>query len=180
VEVKYQVRGESFGKAQQRHVVRTLEGYLAFVPPPLPPDVRLDRALVAKLSAADRALGQLAGAARTLLNPHLVASVLVRREAVLSSRIEGTRASLSDLVLFEAQPSRHDPTGDVREVLNHGFMIAESDTSPCTIGGSGRSYRTVPYHFQRSWSATSRSRNAAAAASGGVLGRDQAWRPAAA
>jgi len=100
-------------------VVRTLEGYLAFVPPPLPPELRLDRELVAKLSAADRALGELAGAARTLPNPHLVANALVRREAVLSSRIEGTQASLSDLVLFEAQPARTDRTGDVQEVLNY-------------------------------------------------------------
>jgi Fic family protein len=96
-----------------------LEGYSAFVPPPLPPDVRLDRELVTSLSAADRALGELAGAARTLPNPHLVASALIRREAVLSSRIEGTRATLSDLVLFEAQPGHDGRSGDVREVLNY-------------------------------------------------------------
>jgi Fic family protein len=113
------VRREQFQAAQQAHVVRTLEGYLAFIPPPLPPELRLDRELVAKLSAADRALGELAGTARTLPNPHLVANALVRREAVLSSRIEGTQASLSDLVLFEAQPVRNDRTGDVQEVLNY-------------------------------------------------------------
>jgi cell filamentation protein, protein adenylyltransferase len=113
------MRREQFQAAQRAHVVHTLEGYLAFVPPPLPPDLRLDRELVATLSAADRALGELAGTARTLPNPHLVAKALVRREAVLSSRIEGTQASLSDLVLFEAQPVHGGRTGDVREVLNY-------------------------------------------------------------
>ncbi|HET8642813.1 MAG TPA: hypothetical protein VFM37_12800, partial [Pseudonocardiaceae bacterium] len=57
---------EQFGERQRPHVVRTLEGYLACVPPPLPPKLSLDRELVAKLSAADRALGELAGIARTL------------------------------------------------------------------------------------------------------------------
>jgi hypothetical protein len=68
--------------------------------------------------AADRALGLLAGAGRTLPNPHLLSRTLLRREAVLSSRIEGTQASLSDLVLFEAGGARDD-RGDVREVHNY-------------------------------------------------------------
>ncbi|MEU3630905.1 Fic family protein [Streptomyces fradiae] len=70
------------------------------------------------MSDADRALGLLAGAGRTLSNPHLLSRSLLRREAVLSSRIEGTQASLSELVLFEAEPGAGDQ-GDVREVYNY-------------------------------------------------------------
>lgn len=65
--------------------------YEAFVPHPLPPDLVIDADLLRRLSAADRAIGQLAGLGRTLPNPHLLMGLFIRREAVLSSRIEGTR-----------------------------------------------------------------------------------------
>lgn len=98
--------------------MRTLAGLDAFVPPPLPPALPFDVGLVARLSTADRALGELAGVGRTLPSPHLFTRALVRREAVMSSRIEGTRATLSDLVLFEVErPST--PLGDVQEVANY-------------------------------------------------------------
>ncbi|WP_250284553.1 MULTISPECIES: Fic/DOC family N-terminal domain-containing protein [unclassified Frankia] len=120
------MRREAFATGQQRHIVRAERGYLAFVPPPLPPALDLDRSLIRLLSDADRALGELAGAGRTLPNPRLLARALVRREAVLSSRIEGTQASVSDLVLFEAeQPARSDGA-DVREVFN--YMAAVEHT----------------------------------------------------
>jgi Fic family protein len=79
-----------------------------------------DSRLLRLLSEADRALGELAGVGRTLPNPTLLAGVLVRREAVLSSRIEGIQASLSDLVLFEAgTPANQPAAGDVQEVANY-------------------------------------------------------------
>ena len=104
--------------AQRRQVVRAEGGYWAFLPPPLPPQLSLDLKVVVRLSAADRALGLLSGTGRTLPNPQLLARALLRREAVLSSRIEGTQASLSDLVLFEAdqRPTDH---ADVQEVFNY-------------------------------------------------------------
>lgn len=74
------------------------------------------------LSAADRALGELAGAARRLPTPHLLIGPFIRREAVLSSRIEGTQASLSDLFYFEAAASaapNYRPSSDVLEVANY-------------------------------------------------------------
>ena len=115
-----------FSASQRRHVVRAERGYLAFVPPPLPPDLVLDAALVRQLSEADRALGELAGAGRSLPNQAVLAGNLVRREAVLSSQIEGTQASLSDLVLFEAGNGPesvrkvHGPgDDDVREIVNY-------------------------------------------------------------
>lgn len=108
---------ESFTPAQRAHVVRAAGGHRAFVPPSLPPMVALDAPLIGRLSEADRAIGELSGLGRSLPNPHLLSRTSMRREAVLSSRIEGTQASLSDLVLFEMEP--HDVTSDVREVYNY-------------------------------------------------------------
>jgi Fic family protein len=110
---------DEFAPSQRPHVVRAERGYWAFVPAPLPPRLNFDLDLVRRLSDADRALGLLAGAGSTLPNPHLLSRTLLRREAVLSSRIEGTQASLSDLVLFEAEPTDADEVGDVREVYNY-------------------------------------------------------------
>ncbi|HTG34384.1 MAG TPA: Fic family protein [Thermoanaerobaculia bacterium] len=93
-------------------------GYAAFVPAPLPPDLAYDAPLVRLLSRADAALSELSALGRQLPNPHLLIAPYVRREAVLSSRIEGTRASLSDLLLDEAEPERSGD-GDVREVRNY-------------------------------------------------------------
>ncbi len=99
-------------------VVRTAQGYYAFVPNPLPPKFTWTPSAVSLLSRADRALGELAGIGRSLPNPHLLILPFARREAVLSSRIEGTQASLSDLYAYETAPSS-DAIGDVREVYNY-------------------------------------------------------------
>ena len=70
--------------------IRVASGYEAFVPSPLPPPLEWSQELARSLSEADRAIGQLAGEGRRLANPHLLIRPFVRREAVLSSRIEGT------------------------------------------------------------------------------------------
>ena len=80
--------------------------------------------LAGRLSEADRALSELAGVARNLPDPRLLIGPFARREAVLSSRIEGTQASLSDLFFFEAADSvvragDRVPPEDVREVANY-------------------------------------------------------------
>jgi Fic family protein len=77
--------------------------YFAFVPNPLPPDLPLDLELVSLLSEADRALGELAGLGRMMPNPDLLIQPFLRREAVLSSKIEGTQTDIKDLYAFEAQ-----------------------------------------------------------------------------
>ncbi len=101
-------------------VVRQPQGYWAFLPAPLPPALTFSPSLVTALSAADRALGELRGLGGALSNPHLLIRPLARREAVLSSRIEGTRASLDDLLAYEAaQLSFLEPGSDVREVHNY-------------------------------------------------------------
>ncbi|MGW6426189.1 Fic family protein [Nocardia sp. NPDC055053] len=109
---------EDFSIEQRVNLVRAENGYRAFSPPPLPPAVLMSPKLVRRLSSADRAVGELAGLGRGLPNPDLFCRALVRREAVLSSRIEGTVASLSDVAMYEAErPAR--PQGDVQEVFNY-------------------------------------------------------------
>jgi len=117
-------------------VIRTLEGYLAFVPTPLPPTIDWDGDLVLALSRADAALSELSGLGSQLPNPHLLISPYLRQEAVLSSRIEGTQASLSDLLIDELkeEPSSQ---GDVREVRNYvdalEFGIARLSEMPLSL-----------------------------------------------
>jgi Fic family protein len=110
---------DDFKEDASGRVIRTNLGYCAFVPNPLDPVVDFDLALINALSRADRALSELAGIARTLPNPHLLLRPFMRREAVLSSRIEGTQASLSDLLYFEAANTDEPALPDVREVANY-------------------------------------------------------------
>lgn len=102
-----------FGRA-----VKTLgnHGYWAYHPAALPRSLELTSQTVMLLSEADRALGRLAGAGRLLPNPHLLLQPYIAREAIASSRIEGTQASLSDV--FDAQ-ARNTAEGPVREVTNY-------------------------------------------------------------
>lgn len=101
--------------------VKQRTGFRAFHPAPLPPDppVRIDAQLQVLLSHADRALGRLDGSIQTLPNPDLFVYMYVRKEAVLSSQIEGTQSSLQDVLAAEAKIlSPHSPR-DVDEVVNY-------------------------------------------------------------
>lgn len=97
------------------------EGYRAFIPAPLPPDPAVDLTgnLQRLLSEADRALGRLDGSVQTLPNPDLFVYMYVRKEAVLSSQIEGTQSSLHDLLAAEAQLADDHLPKDVEEVSNY-------------------------------------------------------------
>ena len=97
-------------------------GYRAFIPSPLPPDppVALSGALQVQLSRADRAVGRLDGSVEILPNPDLFIFMYVRKEAVLSSQIEGTQSSLTDLLAAEAElTGNRAAAGDVGEVINY-------------------------------------------------------------
>lgn len=106
------------------------QGYRAFVPAPLPPDppLQLDHALAALRDRALVALGELKGITRILPDARLFLYQYVRKEALLSSQIEGTQSSLSDLLLFELAQAPGVPLDDVREVssyiaaLEHGLQ----------------------------------------------------------
>jgi Fic family protein len=101
--------------------VRQMTGYRAFIPAPLPPEPPLDLTgeLHRLLSSADRALGRLDGSVLTLPNPDLFVFMYVRKEAVLSSQIEGTQSSLQDLLAAEAELFDLDLPRDVDEVVNY-------------------------------------------------------------
>lgn len=96
-------------------------GYRAFIPAPLPPNppLAIKGELQTQLSEADHALGRLDGAVLTLPNPDLFVMMYVRKEAVLSSQIEGTQSSLQDLLAAEAAVLDPKHPRDVREVVNY-------------------------------------------------------------
>ena len=110
--------------------------YQAFVPDPLPPVPPLDLAsgdLIARKERADQALGRLDGITLMLPDPELFLYQYVRKEALLSSQIEGTQSSLADLLLFELDEAPGVPVDDVEEVsnyvaaLNHGLRRLRQD-----------------------------------------------------
>ena len=100
---------------------RQLTGYEAFMPKPLPPDPPLqwDTGLLKLLSDATAAIGRLDGAAGSLPNPDLFVASYVRREAVLSSQIEGTQSSLDDVLAHEVEARVTGLHADIAETINH-------------------------------------------------------------
>ena len=102
------------------------EAYGAFLPNALPPSLTLDLELARLMSTADRAVGELAGLGHSLDNPQMLIRPLLRREAVLSSRIEGTQTGIAGLYAYEAGQRPERPAteaehlqADAREVLNY-------------------------------------------------------------
>jgi Fic family protein len=111
---------EAFRNSPSGRLVHARTGYWAFVPNDLAPEIAWSTLLVNALSRADRALGELGGLGRSLPHPRLLIMPFVRREAMLSSRIEGTRASLSDVFTYEAAPvSLLAHSRDAAEVYNY-------------------------------------------------------------
>ncbi len=105
-----------------RYVVTSVAGEAvrAFIPPPLPPDPPVNMArLHGRIERADRAIGRLDGLAILVPDTNLFIYSYVRKEAVLSSQIEGTQSSLSELLLFENNAAPGVPVDDVVEVSNY-------------------------------------------------------------
>jgi len=129
---------KDFADTTSGRLVDTPQGYLAFVPNPLPPPINFDMPLALALSKADAALSELSGLGGQLPNPHLLISPYIKREAVLSSRIEGTKASLSDLLIDEIEDGQaRAPSDDVKEVRNYvralEFGVQRLETLPLSL-----------------------------------------------
>lgn len=122
---------KDFSDSLSGELMEMPQGYTAFVPNPLPPPINLDMDLILALSKADAALSELSGLGGQLPNPHLLISPYIKREAVLSSKIEGTKASLSDLLIDEIDESQRARSDDIQEVRNyvtaleHGIRLLE-------------------------------------------------------
>jgi len=117
------MKSGDFRSTKAGKAIRTRNGYWAFIPAPLPPDLDWSPALLTTLADAERELAKLTTVAGNFPFPRLLIQPFIRREAVLSSRIEGTRASLTDLYNYEsAQMSFLERDDDVREV--HNYVLA--------------------------------------------------------
>lgn len=157
----------------------TGESYQAFLPSDLPPIPPIDLVSIQQLFAkANQALGKLDNVSDMLPNSHLLLYYYVRKEAVLSSQIEGTQSSLSDLLLYESNEIPLVPLDDVIEVssyvaaLNHGLKRVQ-EGFPLSLRliremhkvllSHGRGSNQQPGEFRRSqnWIGGSRSGNAA-------------------
>lgn len=102
--------------------IKQLQGYKAFIPEPLPPknpELSIDDELQDYLSEADISLGRLDGSIQMLPNPDLFIEMYVKKEAVISSQIEGTQSSLSQLLKKESEVNDPDAPSDVNEVSNY-------------------------------------------------------------
>ncbi|MGL4421570.1 MAG: Fic family protein, partial [Gemmataceae bacterium] len=110
---------DDFKSSAPGRLIRSLSGDWTFEPAPLPPSLQYTSELVEALSLAERALGELKGVGRSLPNPHLLIRPYVRREAILSSRIEGTVTRLGQLLIFEAGTEAAEEDSDLAEVLNY-------------------------------------------------------------
>jgi Fic family protein len=102
-------------------LIRQREGYRAFIPARLPPEppLRFDAPLVSLLASASTDLGRLDGVSATMPNPDLFVAMYVRREAVLSSQIEGTQSTLDDVLTFEVDPKADTLPLDIDVVVNY-------------------------------------------------------------
>lgn len=117
--------------------IKTLEGYRAFHPNPLPPPIEWTQPLAVALANASTLVGKLAGEGKRLPNPHALIRPFVRREAVYSSRIEGTQSTLGELLAAEAGAAVERSPEDLREVGNYvvalEFGIQRLKTLPLSL-----------------------------------------------
>ncbi|HEX6817131.1 MAG TPA: Fic/DOC family N-terminal domain-containing protein, partial [Ktedonobacterales bacterium] len=131
------MKASDFRTLTSGRLVPTVEGQLAYVPAPLPPDIAYDTELILRLSKADVALSELAGVGRYLPNPHLLISPYIRREAILSTRIEGTQATFSEVLRDEVIETPKRGSTDLREVNNYvaslEYGVARLDQLPISL-----------------------------------------------
>ena len=132
------MKKSDFSNQVPGQVIKTLNGYLAFVPAPLPPDMKWSDELLSALSKADRSLVRLDEVGNSFPVPHVVVRPFIRKEAVFSSLIEGTRTSFQQLLSYEAgQMSLFGDMEDTKEVHNYvralDYGLERLETLPLSI-----------------------------------------------
>jgi Fic family protein len=129
----------SSNRGRAGRFVEQSDGFEAFIPKPLPPDppLELDDDLLALLSSADIAVGRLDGIVKVVPDPDFFVAMYVRREAVLSSQIEGTQSTLEDLLEVELEPDRVDRFVDVEDIVNYvhamNYGLGRLDSLPLSL-----------------------------------------------
>ena len=129
--------------------VKQAAGYTVFVPKPLPPSppIRYDSELRFLLSQADRAVAKLGVLTEFLPNPDLFIAMYVKKEALLSSQIEGTEASLRGILEFEADLKPKDDIAEVKQVINYikamDYGMEETKQSPLSLRLIKEIHRTL-------------------------------------
>jgi len=125
----------AFGKVVQVDGVNG-DQYNVFVPNPLPPKIEFDEELVLILSKAEEKLGKLSGVCLTLPSPNLLIIPYLRKEAIMSTRIEGTRISMQEVLLSEAK-EKEEKTKDAQEVINYintvNYALTKIENSPINL-----------------------------------------------
>ncbi|KYC54257.1 MAG: Fic/DOC family protein [Candidatus Methanofastidiosum methylothiophilum] len=125
----------AFGKVVQVDGVNG-DQYNVFIPNPLPPNIEFDEELVLILSRAEEKLGKLSGVCLTLPSPNLLIIPYLRKEAIMSTRIEGTRISMQEVLLSEAK-EREEKTKDAQEVVNYintvNYALTKIEKSPINV-----------------------------------------------
>lgn len=138
---------EDFSTTSAGKVIRTPKGYWVFIPAPLPPELNWNSNLASRVGEAERALTELAWVGRNFPEPHIVVRSFIRQEAVMSSRIEGTHASLDDLYYYETDQSSFTDPADVREVRNYVIALDHGLSRLETLPVSLRLIRELHQHL---------------------------------
>ena len=126
-------------KSSSGKVMTTPQGYKSFIPNPLPPKLEWDDKLINNLSRADHILGKLSREGSKLPNPHLLLRPFLTREAVLSSKIEGTQATLGEVLADKAGVIVDRDPEDLKEVhnyiiaLEHGLKLLKKENFPLSL-----------------------------------------------
>lgn len=127
----------TFSTGKTGRVIKQPSGYWAYVPNELPREFSYSPEVGAMLSIADRKIGMLDGLCYRLPNAHQLSGAYVTREATLSSRIEGTQSTASDVYLFEIEPEAAQRPEDVQEVANYvialNYALARENELPVSL-----------------------------------------------
>lgn len=134
-------------KSPSGQVLKSPRGYTAFVPKPLPPEFIWNNQIVTALSRADFLLGKLAREGNKIPNPHLLIRPFITREAVLSSKIEGTQATIGEILASNAGISVKRNPDDLQEVQNYiialDYGIKRLNDLPLSL----RLIKEIHYHL---------------------------------